>query len=281
MTGGFKDLRPLKYRSHEGAADSTYGTSVSSSSLTTSSKCLDVHIKPKATKQNCRFFRVSRKGIDAAMGHLSPQSEQQKQADKVREAVTPLHPMKATIYGRAISASSLQTLVPPLEPSFTALRIEARLQDREYIRTMLHLLVCEINLQKEVDNSSLANGTEHGNELLECDYCAQEADAYATKNIIHQENMGEDFVPTDSSSYCTIPTNLQNSVMSVYDRTQMPEASEESFQEELLVKALHLDSSLMSPEELVTKAVTEARNPHVLCDYIMLETGPSSESAFA
>lgn len=295
MTGGFTDFRPCAFYDDEDYQEFT-DTSSSSLSSSRSDSCDsgDAIIPPHQTsKQNCRFVKVPRKALTSVVGHLSPRLSK-KLAKAVQTEKTPedpkppMWPNVMNTYGRGVSSSPVQTILMPPEPSLTAMKAQAILDERRDIRIALQMLAYKSSLQRQVEanQSKLSYEREERDENSSSDEEENVGNQSEKKNteLKPAGNATKDgaLITIDSPSPDAFPINPAISVHSTDGRVETPETSgDEGFQDESLFDALDLDSvPTLSPEELTLAKVAEVRNVHLMCDFIVLETGPPTDSVY-
>lgn len=299
MTGGFSDFRPRPLNLERYDSLDSYGTpSISSSSRSESSDSSDPIVDPLgASKSGCRYVKVPRKALKSVIGHLSPRlSKKLMQIEKKeREPVVhqPMWPNVMTTYARGISTSPVQTLVMNAEPSLTAMKARALLDDRRNVRTALELLASQGHLQLQLplggDTSSLSSSCSSDQEDSD-GFCDSPTRAKTGDKVPPSKKPRcEKLIQLDSEDHIAypdtsaFPINPSMSVPGLYKGEDQCSTSseEELFQDEPIFEALDLESlPTIAPEELLKNTIAEVRNIHVTCDYIVLETAPSSESVF-
>lgn len=295
MTGGFSDFRPRPLTLEKcDSVDSCETPSISSSSRSESSDSSDHIVDPLgASKFGSRYVKIPRKALKSVIGHLSPRlSKKLMQLEKKQPVVhQPMWPNVMTTYARGISTSPVQTLIMDAEPSLTAMKARAILDDRRNVRTALDLLAAQGQLRAQLprggDTSSLSSSCSSDQEDSDssCDSPARFQVPASKKakceNLIKLES--EDRAFPDTGAF---PINPSISVACCPHGDDQSVASDTSseedlFQEESIFEALDLDSlPTIAPEELLRNSINEVKNIHVTCDYIVLETAPSSESVF-
>lgn len=286
MNGGFTDFRTCPYAFQKSdSLDSNNGTpSLSSSSRSTSYDSGDALVEPHITKPARRFVKIPKKGLMAVIGHLSPQlSKKLLQAEKNQTPAVSRHPVwppVMTTYGRGISTSPIQNMMEPPVPSLTAMKAQALLDERREVRTALQLLVEKISQQRpEKALNSCYTSEEDLNDPPKYEDLPIENNI-PSENIVLDEEVCKDLMRFNITSTDAFPINPEISVLSTAETPDDPPGGE-IFQDESVFEALDLDSMpTITPEELAGTAVNEVRNVHVVCDYIVLETGPPSESVF-
>lgn len=275
MTGGFTDLRPRPI-DKEDSLESEEETS-SYSSRSDSCDSGDAILEPQVDRPAHRYFKVPKKALTAAIGHVSPRL--QKKLRKVEEPpAPPQHPMWPTVmatYGRGVSPSPVQAIMMPPEPSLTAMKVQAILDERRDVRAALQMLAYKAELQRQVDSLTAA-ATEHCH--LDDDVDGSfDSDDSQDEPVDNEEAACED-KPSPLPPHEMFPINPTISVQYSNGGTRTPD---EGFQEESLLEALDLDEvPTITPEELLAVSVNEVRNVHLVSDYVVLETAPPRESVF-
>lgn len=296
MTGGFTDFRPCALYDDEDYQEFT-DTSSSSLSSSRSDSCDsgDAIIPPPQTsKQPCRFVKVPRRAFTSVVGHLSPRLSKKLakavQTEKIPEdPKPPMWPNVMNTYGRGVSPSPVQTILMPPEPSLTAMKAQAILDERRDIRIALQMLAYKSSLQRQVEANQSKSSYEREEETEENSSSDEEENVEDQPEKKHTEltptcNTTKDgtLLTIDSPSPDSFPINPEISLHSTDGRVETPETSgDEGFQDESLLDALDLDSvPTLSPEELTIAKVAEVRNVHLMCDYIVLETGPPTDCVY-
>lgn len=288
MTGGFTDLRPRPI-DHQDSLESEEESSSSMYSSSRSDSCDsgDAILEPHPERPARRYFKVPKKALSAAMGHLSPRL--QKKLQKVQEPPSPpQHPMWPTVmatYGRGVTSSPVQAIMTPPEPSLTAMKAQAILDERRDVRAALQMLAYKAELQRQVESLTAA-ALEHCHLDDHDDHDHDDhhdSDSYDSDDDSRSEPVGTDEAdcedkPGPLAAHELFPINPAISVQCPDGRTGTPD---EGFQEESLLDALDLDTvPTLTPEELLAVSVNEVRNVHLVSDYLVLETAPSRESVF-
>lgn len=294
MTGGFSDFRPRPIPIEKCNSVDSYGTpSISSSSRSVSSDSSDPIVDPLgASKYGSRYVKIPRKALKSVIGHLSPRLSKKLMQLEKKEAVVhqPMWPNVMTTYARGISTSPVQTLIMNAELSLTAMKARALLDERRNVRTALELLAAQGQFRAQLpsggDTSSLSSSCSSDQEDSDS-FC----DSPARSKIPAKKPKCEDLIRLESEDRAypdtgAFPINPSISVACCPNGDNQSVASDTSseedlFQEESIFDALDLDSlPTIAPEELLNNSIAEVKNIHVTCDYIVLETAPSSESVF-
>lgn len=309
MTGGFTDLRPRQF-SKTDSLESEGDTSSSSMYSSRSASCDsgDAILEPQVpAKASRHYFKIPKRALTAAVGHMSPGLR--KKFQKAEEApAAPQYPMWPTVmatYGRGVSPSPVQNIMTPMEPSLTAMKAQAILDERRDVRAALQMLAYKVELQRQVESITAA-----AMEQINLDDIQQDGDSFESDDShesqdsrVSQDDSDDSHNETSDDSqeqseaddsempasmaekvprplHETFPINPAILVRCPNGRTDTPD---EGFQEESLLSALDLDLDevpTLTPEELLAVHVHDVRNVHVVSDYVVLETAPPRESVF-
>lgn len=316
MTGGLGDLRPrqiYKTDSLESEGDTSSSSMLSSRSASCDS--CDAILDPQGSAKPSRhYFKIPKRALTTAMGHMSPKLV--KKLQKEESQPTHQYPMWPTVmatYGRGVSPSPVQNIMTPLEPSLTAMKAQAILDERRDVRAALQMLAYKAELQRQVESLTAAAMEQlnlgdviHNDESFESDdshesedyhdeapYSCDFQDGAADNNQARNEaddncqaqgdtdNSGPPASVAEKTSrelHEMFPINPAINVLCPDGRTDTPD---EGFQEESLLSALDLDAvPTLTPEQLMTVPIHDVRNVHVMSDYVVLETAPPRESVF-
>lgn len=312
MTGGFSDLRPQDiYRTDSLESEGDTSSSSMLSSRSASCDSGDAILEPQGSaKPPQRYFKIPKRAFTAAMGHMSPKlgmsPKLSKKFQKGEEASpTPQHPMWPTVmatYGRGVSPSPVQSIMTPLEPSLTAMKAQAILDERRDVRAALQMLAYKAELQRQVESLTAAamvqlslGDVSHDDDSFESDDSHESQDSHdeAADNKQEQDEAADISQAQDEAADSGPPTSTPEVSRGLHEmfpinpainvrcpdgRTDTPD---EGFQEETLLSALDLDAvPTLTPEQLMAVPINDVRNVHVVSDYVVLETAPPRESVF-
>lgn len=322
MTGGFGDLRPrdiYKTDSLESEGDTSSSSVLSSRSESCDSG--DAILEPQGSaKPSHHYFKIPKRAFTTAMGHMSPKLGMSPKLSKKlhrgeESSQTPQYPMWPTVmatYGRGVSPSPVQVIMTPLEPSLTAMKAQAILDERRDIRAALQMLAYKAELQRQVESLTAAAMEElnlgvgsHDDDSFESDDSHESRDSHdeaADNNHEQDESADDNQTQAEAADYGQaqdeagdsgpptstpevpralhemFPINPAINVRCPDGRTDTPD---EGFQEETLLSALDLEAvPTLTPEELMAVPINDVRNVHVVSDYVVLETAPPRESVF-
>ena len=278
MTGGFTDLRPRPIYKDD-SLESEEDTSSSTNSFRSDScDSGDAILEPMGGSPARRYFKVPKRVLTSAMGHLSPrlQKKLQKAEEPPAASQHPMWPIVMATYGRGVSPSPVQNIMTPLEPSLTAMKAQAILDERRDVRAVLQMLAYKADLQRQVETLTTA-------ALQHCHLDQHDDEDSFDSEDENQNDPDDDEEASEDEDnvvapHETFPINPAISVRCPEGRTGTPD---EGFREESLLDALDLDSvPTLTPEGLLAVSVTEVRNVHLVQGYVVLETAPSQESVF-
>ncbi|KAK4323825.1 hypothetical protein Pmani_005465 [Petrolisthes manimaculis] len=290
MTGGFTDFRPCAYLDEDLEEFNDASSSSLSSSRSDSCDSGDVIIPSQATKPTCRFVKVPRKAFTSVIGHLSPSLSKKVtravQTENIPEdPKPPMWPNVMNTYGRGVSSSPVQAILMPPEPSLTAMKAQAILDERRDIRIALQMLAYKSMLQQQIEanHSKLCEREEERDEHSSSD---EDVEDQSKKKYMYptpeKERKYGAPLTINAPSPDTFPINPAININLTNGHLETPETSgDEGFQDESLFDAFDLDSvPTLTPEELTSAKVAEVRNVHLVCDFIVLETGPPTDSVY-
>lgn len=295
MTGGFTDLRPqciYKDDSLESEGDTSSSSRYSSRSESCDSG--DAILEPPGSaKASRRYFKIPKRALATAMDHMSPRIRKKLQKEEEAPAA-PQYPMWPTVmatYGRGVSPSPVQAIMAPMEPSLTAMKAQAILDERRDIRAALQMLAYKAELQLQVETltatamEQLNLGDSNDDESFDSDDSDESQDESPENSDSLDEAVDNGQTQGEASDneapralHEMFPINPSISVRCPNGHTDTPD---EGFQEESLLSALDLDEvPTLTPEQLLAVPVHEVRNVHVMSEYVVLETAPPRESVF-
>lgn len=281
MTGGFADLRPRPIDPQDSVESEEENSASMYSSRSDSCDSGDAILETQSDRTTHRYFKVPKRVLSTAMGHLSPRL--QKKLQKMEEVPpTPQHPMWPTVmatYGRGVTASPVQAIMTPPEPSLTAMKAQAILDERRDVRAALQMLAYKAELQQQVENLTAAALEQcHLDDEDDDDEDDEENESFDSENTDDEPAVHEAAGGEPLGTHEMFPINPAISVRYADGRIGTPD---EGFQEESLLDALDLDSvPTLTPEELQAVSVNEVCNVHMVRDFIVLETAPPRDSVF-
>ncbi|KAK6996577.1 hypothetical protein SK128_014337, partial [Halocaridina rubra] len=289
MSGGFTDFRPRTFPVEKNdSLECDDGTpSVSSSSRSASCDSIDPIIDNPLAKSNRGFVKIPRKAFRSVIHHLSPRlSKKILNEEKKYENIAPQNPMwpnVMTTYARGVSTTPVQSLQTPVMPSLTAMKAQAILDEKKQIRNALNMLKEEAHKKQMTrnDSSCLSSSfdSDHHDFIDQVNYI----------DIQHKKSSNEhaesiynyDLQESEAISASDVfPVNPQIQINEgTISNTE--ESIDGSFYDEPLFDALELELvPTLTPEELANRGITEVRNVHLSREYIILETGPPTDSIF-
>ena len=257
-------------------------------------------------KQN-NYVKIQRKLVTNLLGSISPRLAKKMNSTNTSD---PIWPSSMGTYTRGISMEGIQQMTAPSEPTLSALRVEAYLQEQKELKAALRQLINDASGRHQSTGTTDSSESDDDSDddfyndapvsptrkrynkklknQLEDKNCGEYNDERNKDNSIILENL----ISLDSDSNRSTPSfrschspktdiliRIEESTPSPTQNIHPDEFMDESL--ENIFGSLSInDVPTLSIEQLSKASINDVRNVHVTSDFIVLETSQIDDTFF-